>query len=124
MKTKFTYLLMVVLALAVSLTFTSCGGDDEGDKPSKSEAMVKVTNKSTVTLRDLIVVHLNDDNEPVKQETIGDVAPDETITFKSESAKIYFGLRFTDGNRVTANYSLTMGQIKEIILDGSTVWMK
>lgn len=29
MKTKFTYLLMIIMTMAISLAFTSCGDDDE-----------------------------------------------------------------------------------------------
>lgn len=123
MKAKFTYLLLAAFAIVMSLTFSSCDKDDT-DEPVKNEALVEVTNGSDVTLRDLTVVHVNEDNEPVKQENMGDIAPGEKITFKSESAKIYFGLRFNDGTRVTANYTLTAGKTTKIKLDGNTVWMK
>ncbi|MBC5634961.1 DUF5640 domain-containing protein [Parabacteroides hominis] len=39
MKTKFTYLLMIVMTMAMSLAFTSCGDDDDD----------KVIDESTIT---------------------------------------------------------------------------
>ncbi len=36
MKTKFTYLLLVIIAMTISFTFTSCGDDDDDVTPGNS----------------------------------------------------------------------------------------
>ena len=40
MKTKFTYLLMIIMTMAISLAFTSCGDDDEEEGPVGSTSIV------------------------------------------------------------------------------------
>lgn len=88
MKTKLTYLLMIIMTMTMALAFTSCGDDD--DSPVNTIANVEVTNIDDSTIRDLRVVHVNNDNEPVKRENLGDIAPGETYRFTSEYPKIYF----------------------------------
>lgn len=123
MKTKLTYLLMIIMTMAISLAFTSCGDDD--DSPVNTIANVEVTNIDDSTIRDLRVVHVNNDNEPVKRENLGDIAPGETYRFTSEYPKIYFMIATTSGGAYTANYELVVGKTTKINLDlgKTTIWM-
>lgn len=115
-KVNLMYVWMLSVVLAASL-FTSCEKEEDA-----LVATVSVTNKGTYTLRDLSVHFVNNDNEEIGDDQLGDLAVNETKTFKTDAPKIYFGLLYNTGWKFSANYELTIGKKKEIILNDNTNW--
>ncbi|MDR1338442.1 MAG: hypothetical protein LBK58_00025 [Prevotellaceae bacterium] len=117
-KMKLIYVWMCFIVLGTSV-FSACKDDDE-----VMLATVEVTNNSDYTLRDLEVYHLNSDDELVRYDPLGDLAPGRSVTFTSESPKIYFVIWEDYEPFFSANYTLTAGKKTRIQLDNRTNWFE
>ncbi|MDR1130280.1 MAG: hypothetical protein LBK96_04800 [Prevotellaceae bacterium] len=115
-KMKLIYVWMCFIVLGASV-FSACNKDDEVES-----ATVEVTNNSDYTLRDLEVYHLNSDDEIVRRDPLGDLAPGRSTTFTSDYPKIYFVIWEGYDPFFSANYTLTFGKITRIQLDNRTNW--
>jgi hypothetical protein len=116
-KMKLIYLWMCVMMLGTSV-FSACSKDDD----EVAQATVEVTNSSDYTLRDLGVYHLNSDDEIVRRDPLGDLAPGRSMTFTSDCPKVYFVIQ--DGSRslFSANYTVIAGKTTRIQLDNHSYW--
>jgi hypothetical protein len=115
-KMKLIYLWMCVMMLGTSV-FSACSKDDE-----VALATVEVTNSSDYTLRDLGVYHLNSDDEIVRRDPLGDLAPGRSMTFTSDCPKIYFVIWEGSEPFFSANFTVTAGKTTRIQLDNRTNW--
>ena len=99
---------------------TACEKEEEDD----SIATVEVVNGYDFTLRDLGVRHLNDDDEVVRSEALGDLSVGKSITFTTTHPKIYLSVNDGGVTKFTANETLRMGKKTTITLNSQTYWYK
>jgi hypothetical protein len=116
-KMNLIYLWMCVMMLGTCV-FSACDKEDD----DVALATVEVTNGADYTLRDLSVIHVNSDDEVVRRDPLGDLAPDKSMTFTSDCPKIYFVVREGNVSYFSANYPVTPGKKTRIQLDNRTIW--
>lgn len=102
-------LFMVMILAAFSVSFTSCGSDDDDD-PSATVGRLTITNNSTYTLDSFMVNFTNDKGEIITRESKGTLKPKDKITVDIPiGASYYYMSTYVYGDRFfSVDYATTV----------------
>lgn len=112
MKTKFTYLLMIVMAMTMSLVFTSCGDDGEEEKVIDESTIIGMWYDTT---DDAASFNFKNDGTGVLTTDAGTQNFEYTYSASEKSLKLWFV-----GTTTIYNYSVQRTGNTLMLTQGST----
>ena len=118
---KFKFFVMVLMTMALSMGFASCGDDDDEGKPTS----IYIVNNSSYSLNRFTVVYLNErssnDGEIISTQDFGTLNPQGHITASIPAGAAYYYLYMTSGSEsyVSADYSIS---VTKLTIDNNFRW--
>ncbi|WP_293669444.1 hypothetical protein [uncultured Parabacteroides sp.] len=100
MKTKFTYLLMIVMAMTMSLVFTSCGDDDEEEGPVGSTSIVGTWSLEGSTTDNPNIITFGKDGKGTEETRSGISNFTYTLSPVNQAGVMPLKLYFIDSSKV------------------------
>lgn len=110
MKNLAKYMTMLMMVLAMGLTFSSCGDDDDDDKG----VTITIQNNSTYDLPRFRVVFLNNRDEQLTDRDFGTLSPGDKIKADVPTGAVEFYMAtYLNGNwYFSPNYSTSYRNLK------------